>query len=52
TFVVGEQDEAVEASKLDELEARLVDRQIPYEAVSFAGGHWLDPDVLRSLAAT
>jgi predicted esterase len=50
TIVVGTDDHYVDGSQLLEAEARLLDHDIPYETISFEGGHHLDDGVLRSLA--
>ncbi|MBE0591895.1 MAG: phospholipase [Gemmatimonadales bacterium] len=51
TFVAGRDDAYVDQSRLAEWEALLLDRDIPFETVRYDGGHWIDPVVLRSLAA-
>lgn len=52
TFVVGSDDAYVDAARLTESEAWLLDRDIPFETVRYDGGHAIDRQVLRSLAAT
>ena len=49
--VVGESDEYATPSAVAEHEARLRDRGIQFELIRFAGGHRLDYDTLRALAA-
>ena len=50
TIVVGREDRYVDASQLAVAEERLLDHEIPYETISYDGGHHLDDSVLRSLA--
>jgi len=52
TLVVGREDPYVDEPRLAEDEARLLDREIPYETVRYDGGHTIDPFVLRALAGT
>jgi predicted esterase len=52
TIVVGTQDDYVDLGNLRELEARLLDYEIPYETIRYDGGHHLDPEILGVLAAT
>jgi predicted esterase len=41
----------VDAARFQEMERHLLDHEIPYETVWYDGGHWIDQDVLRTLAA-
>lgn len=50
TLVVGEGDEYVRPASIERVEARLRAAEIPYELISFPGGHRLDRHVLASLA--
>jgi len=52
TLVVGRDDAYADESRLEADEARLLDREIPYETVRYDGGHAIDPIVLRALAGT
>jgi len=49
--VLGDADEYATPAAVAEHEARLRVRGITYETVRFAGGHRLDYDTLRALAA-
>ncbi len=51
TLVVGRDDTYVKPEELGDVEARLLRHEIPYETVRYAGGHHLDAEVLKSLAA-
>jgi len=51
TIVVGREDQYVDTSQLLKAEARLLEKEIPYETIMFDGGHRLDGSVLRSLAS-
>ncbi|MGD8727422.1 MAG: hypothetical protein PVH40_07235 [Gemmatimonadales bacterium] len=51
TIVVGNEDRYVDPSALLKAEARLLEHEIPYETIMYEGGHYLDQDLLRSLAA-
>ncbi len=50
TIVVGREDRYVDHALLADAEERLLNHNIPYETISFDGGHHLDDSVLRSLA--
>jgi predicted esterase len=50
TLVVGEEDETVPAAAIERAKSRLQEAEIPYEQVSFPGGHRLDRDILAGLA--
>jgi predicted esterase len=52
TLVVGTDDPYIDETRLASVEARLMEHEIPYETVRYDGGHYLDGNVLRSLAAT
>ena len=52
TIVVGTKDGYVNLGHLRDLEARLLDHEIPYETIRYDGGHHLDPEILGVLAAT
>ncbi len=51
TFVIGTRDKYLAGAQVEEMEARLLEQDIPYETIRFNGGHRLDERVLRSLAA-
>ncbi len=50
TFVVGSQDRYLDPDGLLTMEERLFDHEIPYETIAYDGGHWIDRDILNSLA--
>jgi predicted esterase len=47
TLVVGDADQYVTAGQVAEQEARLRGHAVPYELVTFAGGHRIEEDTLR-----
>jgi predicted esterase len=51
SLVFGTHDEYASAEQIAQQEARLRDCAIPYQIVTFDGGHHMDPDVLKRLAA-
>lgn len=51
TLVIGEADEYMRPTAIETTKARLGEAGIPYEEVSFPGGHELNRDVLARLAA-
>lgn len=51
TLVAGEADPAVQAAAIEKTETRLQEAAIPFEVISFPGGHELNRDVLERLAA-
>jgi predicted esterase len=50
TLVVGSEDRYLDRAALLTMEERLFDHEIPYETVAYDGGHWIDRDILHSLA--
>ncbi len=50
TFVVGSEDRYLDRDALLAMEERLFDHEIPYETIAYNGGHWIDRDILHSLA--
>ncbi|MGD2135129.1 MAG: hypothetical protein PVF27_03170 [Gemmatimonadales bacterium] len=51
TLVVGDADDHIDRGELRDVETRLLDHEIPYETISYAGGHDIDAGALRTLAA-
>ena len=51
TLVAGDADEWATPERIAAQEAQLAEHEIPYQTIRFEGGHRLDTDVLRSLAA-
>lgn len=51
TLVIGDADDQVDRTELRDAERRLLDHQIPYEIVWYAGGHDIDTQVLKNLTA-
>lgn len=49
-LVLGTQDEYISAARAAEEEALLKQHNIPYERITFAGKHRMDPDILRRIA--
>jgi hypothetical protein len=52
TFVIGKDDRYVDRERLSVLEEKLLDHEIPYETVEYGGGHWIDREVLKTLATS
>jgi predicted esterase len=50
TLVYGERDEYITRKVVDGMTARLREHDIPHHVHAFAGGHEIDPEVLRTLA--
>jgi predicted esterase len=50
TFVLGRTDSYVDESRFKHMENLLLDHDIPYESIRYDGGHWIDQEVLLSLA--
>lgn len=50
TLVIGDADEHVDATALRDVEAQLLEHEIPYETIRYAGGHDVDARVLQTLA--
>jgi predicted esterase len=52
TFVVGQDDRYVDAARFKQTENLLLEHEIPYETLRYDGGHWIDQEVLRTLATS
>ena len=52
TFVIGKDDRYVDRDLLGALEEKLLDHEIPYETIEYGGGHWIDQEVLKTLATS
>lgn len=50
TLVVGENDRLIDREELQAVENRLLDHEIPYEVITYKGGHEVDEETLRRIA--
>jgi predicted esterase len=51
TFVIGQDDRYVDGGRFGAMETHLLEHDIPFETVRYDGGHWIDQEVLRTLAS-
>ena len=51
TIVVGDRDEYIDSSRVEAEKKKLTESGVPYQLITFKGGHRLDAELLQRLAA-